>query len=129
MIAEARYNNNDEFEEDKAESTTPTPQNHDANEAVTAPTMMAINISSLRQYRVKHKEVKVTTITSTKGALSDTGANGGMTGSDMKILIYRAQDRAHITGIAGNTFLDLPIVTGAAFIETTDGPIIGIFHQ
>ena len=24
--------------------------------------------------------------------------------------------------------LDLPIVTGAAFIETTDGPIIGIFH-
>ena len=34
-----------------------------------------------------------------------------MAGSDMKILIYHAQDR------------------GAAFIETMDGPIIGIFHK
>ena len=52
-----------------------------------------------------------------------------MAGSDMKILIYHAQDRARVTGIAGNMLLDLPIVTGAAFIETMDGPIIGIFHQ
>ena len=59
----------------------------------------------------------------------DTGANGGMAGSDMKILIYHAQDCAHVTGIAGNTLLDLTMVTGAAFIEITDGPIIGIFHQ
>ena len=129
MIAEARYNNNEEFEADKAESTTPTPQNRDANEAEMAPTMTTVNVNSLRQYRVKHEEVKVTTITTTKGALLDTGANGGMAGSDMKILIYHAQDRAHVTGIPGNMLLDLPIVTGAAFIETTDGPITGIFYQ
>ena len=51
MIEEARYNNNKEFEEDKAESTTPVPQNLDANEAEMAPTMTTINVNSLRQYR------------------------------------------------------------------------------
>ena len=47
--------------------------------------------------------------TTTKGALMDSGANGSMAGSDMRILNYYAQDRAHVTGIAGNTLLDLPI--------------------
>ena len=56
MVAEARYNNNEEFEEDKAESNTPTPQNRrDANEAEMAPTMTMINVSLLRQYHVKHE--------------------------------------------------------------------------
>ena len=31
----------------------------------------------------------------------DSGANGGMAGSDMRILNYYAQDRAYVTGIAG----------------------------
>ena len=66
MIAEARYNNNEEFEEGKAESTTPTPQNRDANEAEMAPTTTTIDVNSLRQYHVKHEEVKATTITTTK---------------------------------------------------------------
>ena len=67
--------------------------------------------------------------TTTKGALMDSSANGSMAGSDMRILNYHAQDRAHVTGIAGNSLLDLPIVTGAALIVTTHGPVIGIFHQ
>ena len=50
--------------------------------------------------------------TTTKGALMDSGANGSMTGSDMRILNYHALDRAHVTGIAGNTLRDLPIITG-----------------
>ena len=59
----------------------------------------------------------------------DSGANGGMAGSDMRILNYHAQDHAHVTGIAGNMLRDLPIITGAAMIVTTHGPVIGIFHQ
>ena len=65
--------------------------------------------------------------TTTKGALMDSGANGGMAGSDMRILNYHAQDHAHVTGIAGNSLLDLPIVTGAALIVTMHGPVIGHF--
>ena len=57
MIAEARYNNNnEEFKEDNAESTTSSPQNGDTNETETAPTTTTINVNSLRQYRVKHEE-------------------------------------------------------------------------
>ena len=94
-----------------------------------APTMTTINISSLHQYRVKREEVKATTITTTKGALQDKEANRSKAGSDMKILLYDAQDRALVTGIARNMLLNLPIVTGAASSDTMDGPIIGIFHQ
>ena len=37
--------------------------------------------------------------------------------------------RAQVMGIAGNSLDDLRIVTAAGFIESTDGPVIGIFHQ
>ena len=89
-----------------------------------------IAINSLRCLSVIHEGVAETTIdTTSNGALMDSGANGGMAGSDMRILTYHAQDRAHVTGIAGNSLLDLPIGTGAALIATMHGPIIGIFHQ
>ena len=89
-----------------------------------------IAINSLRRLSVIHEGVAEATIdTTTKGALMDSGANGGMAGSDMRILNYHAQDRAHVTGIAGNSLFDLPIVTGAALIVTMHGPVIGIFHQ
>ena len=60
------------------------------------------------------------------GSLMDSGANGGMAGDDVLITAY---DRAQVTGIAGNRLDDLRIVTAAGFIESTEGPVIGIFHQ
>ena len=83
-----------------------------------------ISLNSLRQYRVNEQATSVVT-----GSLMDNGANGGMAGDDVKILAYHDHDRAHVTGIAGNTLEDLPIVTAAGLIETTNGPVIGIFHQ
>jgi hypothetical protein len=59
----------------------------------------------------------------------DNGANGGMAGNDVKIIAYHDHDRAQVTGIAGNSLEDLPIVTAAGFIESNEGPVIGIFHQ
>ena len=81
-----------------------------------------IAINSLRRLNVEEMTINTTT----KGALMDSGANSGMAGSDMRILNYHAQDCAHVTGIAGNMLRDLPIITGAAMIVTTHGPVIGI---
>ena len=116
-------------------NTTTTLQGCSADQAETVPTVTtvkstAITINSLRWLSVIHEWVEEKTIdTTTKGALVDSGASGGMVGSDMQILNYHAQDRAHVTGIAENSLLDLPIVTGAALIVTTHGLVIGIFHQ
>ena len=59
----------------------------------------------------------------------DNRANGGMAGDDILITAYHDHDHAQVTGIAGNSLDDLRIVTAAGFIESTDGPPIGIFHQ
>ena len=42
---------------------------------------------------------------------------------------YHDHDFAQVMGIAGNSLEDLRIVTVAGFIESTKGPVIGIFHQ
>ena len=59
----------------------------------------------------------------------DNGANGGMAGDDVLITAYHDHDRAQVMGIAGNSLDDLRIVTAAGFIESTEGTVIGIFHQ
>ena len=106
-------------------TTTTTLQGCSSNQAEMVPTVTTgkgkeIAINSLRRLNVINEGVEEMTMnTTTKGALMDSGANGGMmAGSDMRILNYLAQDRAHVTGIAGNTLRDLPIITGAAMIES-----------
>lgn len=64
----------------------------------------------------------------TPGALVDGGANGGLSGSDVRE-IARTNKRADVTGIANNDIPDIPICTVASVIQTTAGPKIGIFHQ
>ena len=59
----------------------------------------------------------------------DSGANGGMAGDDVLITAYHEHDHAKVMGIAGNSLDDLRIVTAASLIESTEGPVIGIFHQ
>ena len=63
-----------------------------------------------------------------KGVLVDGGANGGLAGSDMTVL-ETTFDCIDVTGIGGFTKQNVPIVTGASYIKTTTGPIIGVFHQ
>jgi hypothetical protein len=66
---------------------------------------------------------------STKGALIDSGANGGMAGSDCRVIETHDYNTAQVVGISGNTLENLPIVTTAAVIETTDGPAVAYFYQ
>ena len=63
-----------------------------------------------------------------QGALIDGGANGGLSGTDVRVLA--TTDRfADITGIVNNSVTDIPICTVAGVVQTDSGPAIGIFHQ
>jgi hypothetical protein len=62
------------------------------------------------------------------GALMDGGANGGMSGSDVRVIEQTLQS-ADVTGLAEHAVKDLPIATVASVIETSRGKIIAVFHQ
>ena len=82
-------------------------------------------MNALRQYRTNIGGVAK----ATKGSLMDNGANGSMAGDDVLITAYHDHDCAQVTGIAGNSLDDLRIVTAAGLIESTDGSVIGSFHE
>ena len=65
---------------------------------------------------------------SNPGSLVDGGANGGFAGADCRLL-ESTNDRADVSGIGDTVIKDLVIGTVAGLIQTTSGPIIGIFHQ
>ena len=76
------------------------------------------------QYHVQSYELA----TGNPGSLIDGGANGGFAGSDVR-LIELTNDFADVSGIGTSVIKDLAIGTVAGLIDTTSGPIIGIFHQ
>ena len=51
-----------------------------------------------------------------------------MAGEDV-IVIEETLAKVDVTGIADNAIIDLPVATVADLIQTSRGPIIGIFHQ
>jgi hypothetical protein len=62
-------------------------------------------------------------------SLMDGGANGGMTGSDVRVISSSDFHRAHVTGIGDATITDLPLITAAGFVQTHRGPAIVFMHQ
>jgi hypothetical protein len=62
------------------------------------------------------------------GSLIDGGANGGMSGNDVRV-IETTLNHADVSGLADHSVTDLPIATVAGVLSTSQGPIIGIFHQ
>ena len=65
---------------------------------------------------------------SCSGSLIDGGCNGGLAGDDVVVLEISTQ-LIDITGNADSQIESVPISTVAGLISTTEGPIIGIFHQ
>ena len=64
------------------------------------------------------------------GVLVDSGANGGMAGSDTWVLLVTPQAFVDITGVGGEMLQRLPIVQCASVVETVeDGPIVLIMSQ
>jgi hypothetical protein len=61
-------------------------------------------------------------------SLVDRGANGGLFGSDVRILNHTMR-KVTITCINNHQVGDLPICTGAGYSLTQHGPVIFIMHQ
>jgi len=82
--------------------------------------------------RVNHTRVHIRTSEHTErvitNSLIDGGANGGLGGSDVRLL--ETTDRlADVTGIDGHVISNIPMGTVAGKVMTTRGPIIAIWHQ
>ena len=61
-------------------------------------------------------------------SLADRGCNGGFLGEDARILSIKENSFADIIGMNNSLVNQAPIGTGALKINTTNGPIIGIFN-
>jgi len=61
-------------------------------------------------------------------ALVDRGANGGLTGEDVRVLEHTLR-QADISGINNHTMVGQPIVTAAGVVNTHAGPVCVILHQ
>ena len=67
-------------------------------------------------------------ITKSTSSLVDRGANGGMAGSDVRLL--EASDRfADITGIDEHSLMNLRISTVSGVAQSHQGPVCLIMHQ
>ena len=64
----------------------------------------------------------------TNNQLVDRGANGGLAGSDMRV-IYKTHRKINISGIDNNEVTGLDVVTAATLLNTSLGKVIGIFNE
>jgi hypothetical protein len=92
--------------------------------------VISINGSQYREINMMHISFRIHANTTGIGsfALVDRGANGGLFGSDVRILHHTLR-RVSITGIDNHHVGDLPACTGAAYGLTQRGPVIFIMHQ
>ena len=64
------------------------------------------------------------------GALIDRGANGGLAGSDCRVIMKSPDRFVNIEGIDKHRLPQVPVVTCGAYTESRNhGPVIMIFHQ
>jgi len=64
----------------------------------------------------------------TFSSLCDRGANGGVCGSDMRV-INITDKQVDLTGVDNHEIKDIPIVTAAGVVSTTEGQVVVIAHQ
>ena len=64
----------------------------------------------------------------TNQQLVDRGANGGLAGSDMRV-IHQTQRKINIQGIDNHEVTGLDVVTAATLLNTSQGKVIGIFNE
>ena len=64
----------------------------------------------------------------TSQQLVDRGANGGLAGSDMRV-IHKTHRKINIQGIDNHEVTGLDVVTAATLLNTSQGKVIGIFNE
>ena len=62
-------------------------------------------------------------------SLIDRGANGGLSGDDVRVIASSTSNFADVKGIADAEVKDVPLSTVAGVLQSSSGPIVGIFHQ
>ena len=82
-----------------------------------------LSAHNTRIYRVANYTVQQT------GSLVDGGANGGLAGSDVRVMCQHPTATADVKGIADNDISNIPICTVSGLINTDKGPAIAIMHQ
>ena len=64
----------------------------------------------------------------TNQQLVDRGVNGGLAGSDMRV-IHKTHRKINIQGIDNHEVTGLDVVTAATLLNTSQGKVIGIFNE
>ena len=69
-------------------------------------------------------------MTSTTASLVDRGANGGLAGSDVRVICKSNPPRmVDVSGIGSHEVRDLPIVSVGGVVQSQRGLVIAIMHQ
>ena len=91
-----------------------------------------VNINGVRYRQVNFVNIQYTVTNSQthikRGALVDRGANGGIAGSDVR-LIAKTNRHVDIQGIDNHRMNDVPIASVGAVVNTQKGEVIAIMHQ
>ena len=64
----------------------------------------------------------------TNQQLVDHGANGGLAGSDMRV-IHKTHSKINVQGVDNHEVTGLDVVTAATLLNTSQGKVIGIFNE
>ena len=75
-----------------------------------------------------HQRYEFAGVNQTNHQLIDRGANGGLTGADMRV-IHTTPRKINIVGIDDHELTGLNVVTAATLLDTQKGPIVGVFHE
>jgi len=81
----------------------------------------AVNVARIYSVSSTHR-------TTASGSLVDRGANGGITGDDVRI-INKTMRTVDVRGIDNHEVTGIPIVTAGGVINTQHGPVIAIMPQ
>ena len=79
--------------------------------------------ANMLQYKISRNNVS-----SNHGALVDRGANGGISGNDVRIITTSTR-RVDVSGINNHELTHLPIVTAGGVVSSQRGEIIIILNQ
>src|SRR5688572_19663442 len=100
-----------------------------SNHAANTPREVNLNVVTYREVNMTKIIYNVLAYSATRnGALVDRGANGGITGEDVRI-IAKTGRQVDIQGIDNHCISDIPIVTAGGVVTTQKGEVIAIMHQ
>ena len=98
------------------------------------PLMMMLQTSAMSFSVKRSRQIQVCQLylfqhaNHTNQQLVDRGANGGLAGSDMRV-IHRTHRKINIQGIDNHEATGLDVVTAETLLNTSQGKVIGIFNE